>query len=113
MRTMDFAPSSSLYLCNDQEADMGKATTLDSTTQPSRADMAETPAGSTSEAMPHVHELDHRHSQRIDVSLLWNAHTDQVSIALTDERSGEALTFMVDPSEALSAFHHPYAYAAH
>jgi hypothetical protein len=110
---MDFALSSSLYLCNDQEADMGKATTLNSTTQQSRADVAEAPAGSTSEAMPHVHELDHRHSQGIDVSLLWNAHTDQVSIALTDERSGEALTFTVDPSEALSAFHHQYAYAAH
>jgi hypothetical protein len=60
---------------------------------------------------PHVPEPDHRRSQGIDVNLLWNARADEVSIAVTDERSGEALTFVVDPTEASSAFHHPYAYA--
>jgi hypothetical protein len=41
------------------------------------------------------------------------AHTDQISIALTDQRSHQSLAFVVDPSEALSAFRHPYAHAAH
>jgi hypothetical protein len=45
--------------------------------------------------------------------LLWDGCTGHVSIALTDERSGESLAFAVDPSEALSAFHHPYGYASH
>ena len=47
----------------------------------------------------------------IDVRLLWDARTNRVSLALTNERSGESLTFEVDPGEALAAFHHPYACA--
>jgi hypothetical protein len=92
---------------------MNKATTLEGTTQQRHADEAQTLAGSTVEATPPVRELDHRHSDGIDVFLLWDACTDQVSIALTDERSGESLAFAVDPSEALSAFRHPYTYATH
>jgi hypothetical protein len=91
---------------------MSKATTLKSATRQRRADGMQKPAAFAYEISP-VRELDHRHNEGIDVSLLWNTRTDQVSIALTDERTGEALTFVVDPSEALSAFHHPYAYAAH
>jgi hypothetical protein len=58
-----------------------------------------------------VSELDHRHSAGVDVSPLWDARTDEVSIALTDERSGESLVVAVDKSEALDAFRHPYVYA--
>jgi hypothetical protein len=60
-----------------------------------------------------VRELDHRRNNGIDVALLWDAQTDRVSLALTDEHSGESLTFAVDPAEALTAFHHPFAYAHH
>ncbi len=56
-------------------------------------------------------ELDHRNTDGIDVRLLWHAATDQVSIALLDERSGETMTFEIAPAEALTAFHHPFAYA--
>jgi hypothetical protein len=56
-------------------------------------------------------ELDRRTSDGIDVRLLWDAETDRVSLALSDERSGQSFTFEVDPSEALTAFHHPFAYA--
>jgi hypothetical protein len=59
-----------------------------------------------------VRELDHRRDAGIDVRLLWEPQTDRVSLALTDERSGESLSFDVDPSEALTAFHHPYAHAS-
>ena len=58
-----------------------------------------------------VRELDHRRNDGIDVRLLWDAPTNRVSLALTNEHSGESLTFEVDPGEALAAFHHPYAYA--
>jgi len=60
-----------------------------------------------------VRELDHRHNDGIDVRLLWNPDTGSVSIAVCDERFGELLAFDVDPAEALTAFHHPYAYAPH
>ena len=57
-------------------------------------------------------ELDHRNNDGIDVRLLWHAATNQVSIAVVDERSGESLAFEVAAGEALAAFHHPFAYAA-
>jgi hypothetical protein len=92
---------------------MSKATTLEAATEQRQANVVRTVVGFTFEAIPPVRELDHRHSAGIDVSLVWDARTDQVAVALRDERSGEALSFVVDPTEALSAFHHPYAYAAH
>jgi hypothetical protein len=110
---MDFAVSAGLYSYTDQDAEMRKATTLERTTRWRQSNGAQPPAGSTLEAIPTLRELDHRHTAGIDVSLLWDARTEQVSIELTDERSGESLAFAVDPSEALSAFHHPYVYATH
>jgi hypothetical protein len=59
-----------------------------------------------------VRELDRRTSDGIDVQLLWNPRTDRVSIAVEDGRSGEQFEVAVAASEALTAFHHPYAYAA-
>jgi hypothetical protein len=56
-------------------------------------------------------ELDHRNGDGIDVTLVWDARTDSVSVAVIDERTGEVLTFGVNRAEALAAFHHPYAYA--
>jgi len=58
-----------------------------------------------------LRELDPRGNDGIDVTLLWDAQTDRVSLALTDAHSGESLTFEVAPAEALAAFHHPFAYA--
>jgi hypothetical protein len=59
-----------------------------------------------------IRELDRRHNHGLDVQLIWEPQTDRVSVALIDEHSGESLAFEVDPSEALTAFHHPYAYAS-
>jgi hypothetical protein len=56
-------------------------------------------------------ELDHRVSDGLDVKLLWNSLTDRVSVAVTDERTGEFFELDVDPEHALIAFYHPYAYA--
>ena len=57
-------------------------------------------------------ELAHRTSDGIEVSLLWSKRSDQIRIAVLDTRSCEALEFAVNPSDALDAFNHPYAYAA-
>jgi hypothetical protein len=59
-----------------------------------------------------IRELDHRNSDGIDVRLLWNHQTDQVSVAVEDQRLGRSLAFDVDGADALAAFHHPYAYAS-
>jgi len=58
-----------------------------------------------------LRELDHRNADGIDVRLLWDPHTNGVSIAVQDQRLGDSLTFTVDGAQALAAFHHPYAYA--
>ena len=57
-----------------------------------------------------VRELDHRNSDGIDVRLLWNSITDRVSVAVADMRRGDAFEVHVSSSEALAAFHHPFAY---
>jgi hypothetical protein len=62
-------------------------------------------------ASPH-RELDHRSNGAVDVRLLWNPRTNQVSIAVADKRSGEAFEVAVRATEALDAFHHPFAYLA-
>jgi hypothetical protein len=58
-----------------------------------------------------IRELDHRASDGIEVWLLWNEETNDVlvSVAWGD---GVGFEFPVDPTDALEAFHHPYAYAA-
>ena len=58
-----------------------------------------------------IRELDHRSSDGIDVSLLWNAFTDRVSVSVHDQRSGEIFVLEVPGADALEAFNHPYAHA--
>jgi hypothetical protein len=57
-----------------------------------------------------IRELDHRISDGIEVRLLWNSRTNRVSIAVEDERSGEAFVLDVPGADARDAFNHPYAY---
>lgn len=57
-----------------------------------------------------IRELDRRTGDGIEVRLLWNSRTDQVSLAVEDERSGEAFVLDVPGADAREAFNHPYAY---
>ena len=57
-------------------------------------------------------ELDHRWSDGVSVTLLWNTQTNRVSVSVLDERRDVAFEFAVQAEDALDAFHHPYAYAA-
>ena len=59
-----------------------------------------------------LRELDRRATDGVDVALLWDAATDSLSVAVYDNRTGEAFELQVDAEEALDAFRHPYAYAA-
>jgi len=60
---------------------------------------------------PPLRELDRRANNGIVVRLLWNAGAGRVSVAVQDTRAGDSLEFEVEGSDALAAFHHPYAYA--
>lgn len=62
----------------------------------------------------HTHErreLDHRHSNGIDVTLSWSPTGDVLFVTVLDD-AGEDFELVVEAGEALDAFHHPYAYAA-
>jgi hypothetical protein len=60
-----------------------------------------------------MHELDHRSSDDIEVTLLWRARTNRVFVSVLERRTEALFRFEVAPAEALAAFHHPYAYAHH
>ena len=57
-------------------------------------------------------ELAHRASDGIEITLFWSKPSNQVTVAVLDTRSDEALEFDVEGHAALDAFNHPYAYAA-
>ena len=58
-------------------------------------------------------ELDRRTSDGIEVRLLWNQTDGQVTVAVTDTKTGQAFDLAVREGErALDVFQHPYAYAA-
>lgn len=56
-------------------------------------------------------ELALRESDGIAVSLLWNPATDRVKVAVDDARLDEHFDIDVPGADALTAFHHPFAYA--
>ena len=58
-----------------------------------------------------LRELDQRENDGISVSLLWSPDTNDVIVAVDDER-GDSFSLAVAPHEALEAFRHPFAYAA-
>ena len=57
-------------------------------------------------------ELDRREADGITVSLFWRKAGNVISVAVTDDRTGDDFEFVVTPDRALDAFSHPYAYAA-
>ena len=58
-----------------------------------------------------IRELDRRNGDGFEVTLLWSSRTGNVFVAVDDPRTGESFHFAVDPSDALDAFRHPYAYS--
>jgi hypothetical protein len=57
-------------------------------------------------------ELDHRVADGIQVTLLWDAASDRITVRVFDEARAETFELAVPKHLALDAFHHPYAYAA-
>ena len=57
-------------------------------------------------------ELAYRQGAGIEVTLLWRRATGELTVSVTDAASGAWFEVPVAADEALTAFHHPYAYAA-
>jgi hypothetical protein len=57
-------------------------------------------------------ELSSRISDGIHVSLLWDPATDRLRVAVLDARLAHAFDFPVEGDDAVTAFQHPFAYAA-
>ena len=68
----------------------------------------------TMTATPHGYkELAHRAADGVEVGLYWQTDTDRLVLVVDDSRSGDLFELEVSAAEALDAFEHPYAYAAH
>jgi hypothetical protein len=57
-----------------------------------------------------VRELARRCNDGIEVTLLWNSRTHDVSIVVDDKNHGDSFRSDIGPADALDAFEHPYAY---
>ena len=55
-------------------------------------------------------ELAHREQDGLEVTLLWDARSNEVTIEVVDQRNESSLRAAVPGRLALNAFHHPYAY---
>ena len=60
--------------------------------------------------IPELRELDQRSGNGLVVTLLWSERTGGVFVCVEDEQTETGFHFVVDPAEALDAFHHPYGY---
>jgi hypothetical protein len=60
---------------------------------------------------PALRELAHRAHDGLEVTLLWNPRSNEVSIDVVDERHNSSFMLAVEPDSALDAFNHPYVYA--
>jgi len=65
-------------------------------------------------ATPHTYrELAHRAADGVEVGLFWRSDADRLFVVVDDAGSGDLFELEVSSGEALDAFEHPYAYAAH
>jgi hypothetical protein len=58
-----------------------------------------------------LRELDQRSATGLEVTLLWSERTGSVFVCVEDEQTGTGFHLLVDPADALEAFHHPYGYS--
>ena len=55
-------------------------------------------------------ELAERHSDGVEVRLLWNRATNQVTLEVTDDRTEATYEVLVAGELAMDAFRHPFVY---
>jgi hypothetical protein len=57
-------------------------------------------------------ELAHRVNNGVEVVLFWHEIKDELTVAVSDERTGAYFELAAEPHQALDVFKHPYAHAA-
>ena len=57
-------------------------------------------------------ELAYRANDGVEVSLLWSAHGDRLTVLVVDSKADESFELPATHEDALDVFYHPYAYAA-
>jgi hypothetical protein len=57
-------------------------------------------------------ELAYRAAGGIEVVLFWQETTNELTVAVSDARSGTCFKLAAAPHEALNVFNHPFAHAA-
>jgi hypothetical protein len=57
-------------------------------------------------------ELAYRANGGVEVVLFWQPNTDDLIVAVSDERNGAYFELGAAPDQALDVFNHPYAHAA-
>lgn len=63
-------------------------------------------------AAKRTRELDFRVNDGLEVRLLWHPETNEITVKVYDAKTGDDFDLDVDATDAMDAFHHPYAYAA-
>jgi hypothetical protein len=56
-------------------------------------------------------ELADRHTNDVDVVLMWGQRSGQLWVLVTHRRSGRTARINATATNALDVFHHPFAYA--
>lgn len=64
------------------------------------------------DSMQPPRELAHRANDGVEIVLFWNEATDELTVYVSDERSGAYFELAAPRNQALDVFYHPYAYAA-
>ena len=57
-------------------------------------------------------ELAYRSNDGLSVALLWSRRNEKLTVAVSDDRTGETFELTAAADNALDVFYHPYAYAA-
>jgi hypothetical protein len=66
----------------------------------------------TEEKQQRARELAHRVTDGLEVLLFWHEATNELTVSVSDERTGAYFELAAEPDEALGVFYHPYAHAA-
>ena len=61
---------------------------------------------------PSVVDLAERHSQDLDVFLMWEKRTGRLWVRVTHRSSGRTARIEASAANALDVFNHPFAYAS-
>jgi hypothetical protein len=57
-------------------------------------------------------ELADRTNDGVEVVLFWHQLSNELTVSVSDQRTGAHFELEAEPDNALDVFHHPYAYAA-